>query len=71
MVQDKLTFPQIRDKIEPLMRDSVLVAHNAPFDMSILKCCLQDYGMAWKKSAPYLYTVQIGRCVLPPNEPQV
>ncbi len=65
MVQDKPTFPQICDKIEPLMNDSILVAHNAPFDMSVFKCCLQDYGIIWMIHAPYLCTVQIGRRVLP------
>lgn len=65
MVQDKPSFPQIWNKIEPIMSSGILVAHNAPFDMCVLKCCLQDYGIAWKKSAPYLCTVQIGRRVLP------
>lgn len=65
MVQNKPTFPQIWNKIEPLMSDSVLVAHNAQFDMHVLKCCLRDYGIAWKKHAPYLCTVQIGRRILP------
>lgn len=65
MVQNKPTFPQIWNKIEPLMSDSVLVAHNAQFDMSVLKCCLRDYGITWKTHAPYLCTVQIGRRILP------
>lgn len=65
MVQDKPTFSQIWDKIEPIMSSGFLVAHNAQFDMSVLKCCLCDYEIAWKKSAPYLCTVQIGRRVLP------
>lgn len=65
MVQDKPTFPQIWNKIEPIMSSGILVAHNAQFDMSVLKCCLRDYGIAWKKSVPYLCTVQIGRRVLP------
>lgn len=65
MVQDKPSFPQIWNKIEPIMSSGILVGHNAPFDMCVLKCCLQDYGIAWKKSAPYLCTVQIGRRVLP------
>lgn len=65
MVRDKPTFPQIWNKIEPLMSNSVLAAHNAPFDMSVLKCCLRDYGITWKTHIPYLCTVQIGRRVLP------
>lgn len=65
MVQDKPTFPQLWDKIKPIMNSGFLVAHNAQFDMSVLKCCLRDYGITWKESAPYLCTVQIGRRVLP------
>ncbi len=65
MVQNKPTFPDIWKKIEPLMNSSILVAHNAPFDLSVLKCCLRDYGIVWKKKVPYLCTVQIGRRILP------
>ena len=65
MVLDKPIFPQIWDKIEPLMSDSILVAHNAQFDMNVLKCCLRDYGITWKTHVPYLCTVQIGRRALP------
>lgn len=65
MVQDKPAFPEIWERIEPLMNSGVLVAHNAPFDMSVLKCCLRDYGIVWKTHASYLCTVRIGRRVLP------
>lgn len=65
MVQSKPTFPKIWRKIEPIMSSGILVAHNAQFDMSVLKCCLQDYGITWKTHAPYLCTVHIGRQILP------
>ncbi len=39
--------------------------HNAPFDMSVLKFCLRDYGITRKTHVPYLCTVQIGRRALP------
>ncbi len=65
MVQDKPTFSQIWNKIEPIMSSGILVAHNAPFDMSVLKCCLLNYGIEWKTHVPYLCTVQIGRRILP------
>ena len=58
-------FPELWTKIEPLMSSGILVAHNAVFDMGVLKKCLGDYGISWKKSAKYLCTVQIGRRVLP------
>lgn len=65
MVQDKPSFPQIWNKIEPIMSSGILVAHNALFDMSVLKCCLQNYGITWKTHIPHLCTVQIGRRILP------
>ena len=54
-------WPRIRD----LMSGGVLVAHNAPFDLGVLKKCLQDYGISWKMKVPYLCTVRIGRSELP------
>ena len=59
------TFAMLWPKIEPLMSSGVLVAHNAPFDLSVLKKCLQDYHISWKDQASYLCTVRIGRSILP------
>ena len=64
-IKDSPIFSQIWQQIEPLMTDGLLVAHNAVFDMGVLKKCLQHYGIAWKESVPYLCTVQIGRRMLP------
>lgn len=59
-------YRKIGYEIKPLINGSILVvAHNALFDMSVLKCCLRDYGIARKTHIPYLCTVQIGRRVLP------
>lgn len=65
MVQNKPTFPAVWNKIEPIMSSGILVAHNAQFDLYVLKLCLQNYGIEWKKTVPYLCTVQIGRRILP------
>ena len=59
------SFPQAWEKIEPLMSGGILTAHNAVFDLGVLKRCLQGYGISWKQSVPYLCTVQIGRRLLP------
>ncbi|MDE7303961.1 MAG: 3'-5' exonuclease [Oscillospiraceae bacterium] len=64
-VRDAPTFPELWTKIEPLMSSGILIAHNAVFDMGVLKKCLKDYGVSWKQSAKYLCTVQMGRRVLP------
>ena len=65
MVQDAPTFASLWKTIEPMMSGGTLVAHNAPFDLGVLKRCLYDYGISWKKAVPYLCTVQIGRLLLP------
>ena len=47
------------------MGSGILVAHNAPFDMGVLKKCLEDYGVRWAERTRYICTVQIGRRMLP------
>ena len=64
-VKDAPTFPKLWAEIEPLMSSGILTAHNAVFDMGVLKKCLNDYDIFWKQSTRYLCTVQIGRRVLP------
>ncbi len=59
------TFPEVWARIEPLMSSGILVAHNAVFDLSVLKRCLRDYGIQWKSAVRYCCTVQIGRRMLP------
>ena len=59
------TFPDLWCQIEPIMASGILVAHNAVFDMGVLKKCLCDYNIDWKENAPYLCTVQMGRRLLP------
>lgn len=65
MVEDAPNFAGLWDEIEPLMSSGVLVAHNAAFDMGVLKKCLRDYGILWKPAADYCCTVQMGRRLLP------
>ena len=59
------TFPELWDELEPLMDSGLLVAHNAPFDMSVLAKCLRDYGIRWHSSVDYACTCQMGRRLLP------
>ena len=40
-------------------------AHNAPFDIGVLKKCLHDYDIIWKERVSYVCTVRIGRKILP------
>lgn len=64
-VKDSPTFPELWEKIEAVMGGGILVAHNAVFDLGVLKRCLNGYGLTWKKSVSYLCTVRIGRKLLP------
>jgi len=65
IVADAPTFPQIWEQIEPILSEGLLVAHNAVFDLGVLRCCLRDYGVTWKPYVRYLCTVQMGRRLLP------
>ena len=64
-VMNSPTFPELWDKIEPMLSGGLLVAHNAVFDMGVLKRCLQDYGIEWRPYTRYICTVQMGRRLLP------
>ena len=64
-VADAPTFSELWDTIKPWMESGILVAHNAVFDLSVLKDCLSAYGINCKKSVKYLCTVQAGRRLLP------
>lgn len=65
MVAHEPTFPQLWETIRPILEQGVLVAHNAPFDMSVLAKCLRDYGIRWRPSVPYACTCQMSRRLLP------
>jgi len=64
-VCDAPTFPELWKRIRELFESGVLVAHNAPFDLGVLRSCLKNYGIQWKRRVQYCCTVQIGRGVLP------
>ena len=59
------TFPQLWERIGRFMGSGLLAAHNAPFDMRVLACCLQDYGLEAPPFLPYVCTVQMGRRCCP------
>ena len=52
MVADAPTFTELWEEVEPILSSGLLVAHNASFDMSVLKKCLQAY--------PYINEVRLG-----------
>ena len=64
-VADAPTFGELWERIEPILSSGILVAHNASFDMGVLKKCLRDYGISWRKTVPCCCTVMMGRRLLP------
>lgn len=64
-VAAKPAFPTLWREIAPLMESGLLVAHNAPFDLSVLAKCLRDYGIAWRSTVPYACTCRMSRRLLP------
>ena len=65
MERGQPTFPVLWELLEPVMRGSILVAHNAPFDLRVLAACLRDYRIDWQSETAYLCTCQMGRKAYP------
>ena len=64
-VFDAPDFPGVWEQIEPIMSSGILVAHNASFDMGVLRKCLAAYAIDWKPSVKGICTVIMGRSLLP------
>lgn len=65
MVRSSPTFPELWEKISPIMDSGTLIAHNAPFDMGVLSKCLKSYGIAYKRYTYYACTCRMARRALP------
>ena len=64
-VAEAPTFPELWPRLQFFFESGILAAHNAPFDLGVLKKCLEAYGIEWRRNAAYTDTVRIGRDVLP------
>ena len=64
-VADAPTFPELWPRLEALFEGGIPVAHNASFDMGVLRKCLAAYGISWKPQVRGLCTVIMGRRLLP------
>ena len=51
--------------LEPVFSGGTLVAHNAPFDMSVLAKCLRAYCIDWRDTVWYACTCRMGRRCYP------
>ena len=58
-------FAALWPTIGPLLESGVLLAHNAPFDLRVLACCLDAYGIDAPRYLRYACTVQMGRRCYP------
>lgn len=52
-VQDKPEFNELWNEIYPHIKDKVLVAHNASFDISVLRHILDTYSIAYPEQDYY------------------
>ena len=64
-VFDAPAFPEVWEQIEPIMSSGILVAHNASFDMGVLRKCLEGYEIEWRPYTKCICTVVMGRSLLP------
>lgn len=65
MVKDAPFFADIADRLLDFLGDSVLVAHNAPFDMRFLNHEISLVYGEYRLANPCLCTVQLSRKLLP------
>jgi DNA polymerase-3 subunit epsilon len=54
------TFDELWSEFRPFLDDTLLIAHNAPFDMSVLRTTLRHYDIAIPYS-DYLCSVSLSR----------
>ena len=65
MVKDAPKFREIISEFMEFVGDSVLVAHNAPFDMRFLNQEIKRVHYNYRVANPFLCTVQLSRKLLP------
>ncbi|WP_421919166.1 exonuclease domain-containing protein [Marinifilum sp.] len=63
-VADQPSFNYIWDEVEDFFYGNMIIAHNASFDISVLRACLQTYGIS-NPDFDYMCTVQISRNLWP------
>ena len=60
-VFDAPSFPELWPELEPILSSGILVAHNASFDLGVLRKCLAGYEIEWKPTVKGVCTVVMGR----------
>lgn len=64
-VADSPNFAAVWEQTEHIFRSGILVAHNAPFDMSVLSKCLRDYRIPQIRCLEYACTCRMARRFYP------
>lgn len=64
MVRNAPAFPQIWERLQTELQESIFVAHNACFDLTVLFKCLRDYSLE-VSPIRYIDTLEIAREVFP------
>jgi len=64
-VVGKPNFYDLWQMLEPVFSGGVLCAHNAPFDLGVLRKCLRTYQIDWELTVPYVCTCAISRRMEP------
>lgn len=64
MVEHAPEFPEIYERLLTSMKDAVLCAHNAEFDMKVLRCLCEHYYLNLPQTE-YFCTVRLTRSALP------
>lgn len=69
MTADAPTFDELWPEIRPIFDSGLLLAHNAPFDLSVLAKCLRAYQIDWHHRIDYACTCAMARrcCPALPN----
>lgn len=63
-VMNEPSFNFIWEEVEKYLDGKMVIAHNASFDVSVLRACLETYGINFPEF-DYMCTVQISRMIWP------
>ena len=66
-VESKPTFNELWERIRPHLENKIVIAHNASFDMSVLRSILKEYALPIPKFK-HACTVQIAKKAWPGGE---
>ena len=64
MVNNAPTFKELWHEVSDILESKIVVAHNASFDMGVLRCSLDQYNLKYP-AIDYLCTLKLARKALP------